>query len=142
VSSPYLLDTNVISETARKKPDSKLLAWVGQLPAMVLPAVTVYEIASGIQRLPPGAKRAFLEEWFAELLGSGCDVIPFDREAALACAALEAEGQLKRRTIEIRDLFILAIAKSRALRVATRNVHHFRGFGVPVYDPFKDIHVI
>jgi len=142
VASLYLLDTNVISETARKKPDSKLLAWVGQLPAMVLPAVTVYEIASGIQRLPPGDKRAFLEEWFAELLGSGCDVIPFDREAALACAALEAEGRHKRRTIEIRDLFILAIAKSRALRVATRNVHHFRGFGVPVYDPFKDIHVI
>lgn len=142
MASLYLLDTNVISETARKKPDSKLLAWVGQLPAMVLPAVTVYEIASGIQRLPPGDKRAFLEEWFAELLGSGCDVIPFDREAALACAALEAEGRHKRRTIEIRDLFILAIAKSRALRVATRNVHHFRGFGVPVYDPFKDIHVI
>ena len=142
MASPYLLDTNVISETARKKPDSKVLAWVGQLSAMALPAVTVYEIASGIQRLPPGDKRAFLEEWFAELLGSGCDVIPFDREAALACAALEAEGRHKRRTIEIRDLFILAIAKSRALRVATRNVHHFRGFGVPVYDPFLDIHVI
>jgi predicted nucleic acid-binding protein len=142
VVSPYLLDTNVISETARKKPDSKVLAWVGQLSAMVLPAVTVYEIASGIQRLPPGDKRVFLEEWFAELLGSGCDVIPFDREAALACAALEAEARHERRTIEIRDLFILAIAKSRALRVASRNAHHFRGFGVPVYDPFKDIHVI
>jgi predicted nucleic acid-binding protein len=140
--TPYLIDTNIISETARKKPDPKVLAWVGKLPSVVLPAVAVYELASGIQRLPSGAKRAFLEEWFAELLGSGCDVVPFDREAALACAALEAEARHDHRTVETRDLFILAIAKSRALGIATRNVAHFRGFGVPVYDPFKDVYVI
>jgi toxin FitB len=138
----YLLDTNILSETARRKPDPKVLAWVGRLPSMLLPAVAVYEIASGIQRLPPSDKRAFLEEWFAELLGSGCDVVPFDRDAALACAALETEARHERRTVETRDLFILAIAKSRALGIATRNVNHFRGFGVPVYDPFKDIHVL
>lgn len=140
--TPYLLDTNVISETTRKKPEPKVLAWVGKLPSLTLPSVAVYELASGIQRLPAGEKRAFLEEWFAELLGSGCDVVPFDRDAALVCAALEAEARHEHRTIETRDLFILAIAKSRALGVATRNVNHFRGFGVPIYDPFKDIHVL
>jgi predicted nucleic acid-binding protein len=139
---PYLLDTNVISETARKKPEPGVLAWVGNLPSLALPAVAIYEIASGIQRLPPGDKRAFLEEWFAELLGTGCDVIPFDREAALACAVLEAEARHKHRTIETRDLFILAIARSRAIGIATRNVGHFRGFGVPLYDPFKDVHLL
>lgn len=140
--TPYLIDTNVISETARKKPDPKVLAWVGKLPSMLLPAVAVYELASGMQRLPVGEKRAFLEEWFAELLDSGCEVVAFDREAALACAALETDARHRGRTVETRDLFILAIAKSRALGIATRNVAHFRGFGVPVYDPFKDIHVI
>jgi hypothetical protein len=39
-------------------------------------------------------------------------------------------------------MVILAIARSRALGVVTRNAHHFRGFGVPVYDPFNDVHVI
>lgn len=139
---PYLLDTNVISETARKKPEPGVLAWVGSLPSLAIPAVAIYEIASGIQRLPPGDKRAFLEEWFAELLGTGCDIVPFDREAALACAVLEAEARHKHRTIETRDLFILAIAKSRAIGIATRNVGHFRGFGVPLYDPFKDVHLL
>jgi predicted nucleic acid-binding protein len=71
-----------------------------------------------------------------------CEVLPFDSEAALTCAALETEARRGRRTIEMRDLFILAITKSRALGVVTRNVHHFRGFGVPIYDPFKDMHVI
>lgn len=140
--SIFLLDTNVISETSRKKPDSRLLAWVGKLPSIALAAITVYEIASGIHRLPSGEKRTFLEEWFAELLGSGCDIVPFDRDAALACAALEAEARHVRRTIEIRDIFILAIAKSRTLGVATRNVSHFRGFGIPIYDPFKDVHLM
>lgn len=140
--SRFLLDTNVISETVRKKPDPRLLAWMGKLPSMALAAITLYEIASGIHRLPAGEKRAFLEEWFAELLGSGCDILPFDRDAALACAALEAEARRERRTVETRDLFILAIAKSRTLGVATRNIGHFRGFGVPIYDPFKDVHLM
>jgi predicted nucleic acid-binding protein len=133
----YLVDTNVISETARPEPDSHVVHWLGQLSTVTLPAVGVCEIASGIQRLPAGRKREFLEEWLAELLASDCDVLPFDRDAALSCALLEAEARRLGRSIELRDLLILAIAKSRDLGVATRNVSHFRGFGVPVYNPFS-----
>jgi toxin FitB len=138
----FLLDTNVISETAKKKPNANLVAWMQTLPRLTLPAVTTYEIASGINRLPGGDRRAYLEEWFSELMHSGCEVVPFDREASLASAALESEARHKRRTIETRDLFILAIAKARTLGLATRNINHFRGFGVPLYDPFHDVHVI
>lgn len=134
----YLLDTNVISETARPEPDAGVIRWLGPLSPLILPAIGVYELASGIRRLPSGKKRAFLEAWFAELLASDCDVLPFDRDAALSCAALEADARQRGRTIELRDLLILAIAKSQDLGVATRNVSHFRGFGVPVYDPFSD----
>lgn len=137
---PYLVDTNDISESARKKLDPGVLAWIGN-QQLALPAVAIYELASGIQWLPPGDKWAFLDEWFAELLAAGCDVIPFDRDAALVCAALETEARHRRRTIETRDLFILATARSRSFGIATRNVGHFRGFAVPVYDPFKEIHV-
>jgi predicted nucleic acid-binding protein len=138
----YLLDTNVISETARPKPDANVTRWLGQLSSMTLPAVGVYEVASGIRRLPAGKKRTFLEEWFAELLASDCDVLPFDRAAALSCAVLESEARHLGRTIELRDLLILAIAKSQNLGVATRNTAHFRGFGVPVYDPFSDVQIL
>lgn len=135
----YLLDTNVISETTRPIPDARVIHWLGRLSSLLLPAVGVYELASGIQRLPAGKKREFLEDWLAELLASDCDVLPFDRTAALHCAALESEARRRGRTIELRDLLILAIAKAQDLGVATRNVDHFRGFGVPVYDPFKDV---
>lgn len=138
----YLVDTNVISETARPEPDGHVALWLSQLSTVILPAVGVYEIASGIQRLPAGRKREFLEEWLAELLASDCDVLPFDRDAALSCAFLDAEARRRGRSIELRDLLILAIAKSRGLGVATRNVSHFRGFGVPVYNPFNASHAI
>lgn len=138
----FLLDTNVISETTRPNPEANVIRWIAGLPSITLPAVGVYEIASGIQRLPTSKKREFLEDWFSELLASDCEVLPFDRDAAVICALLETEARHRRRTIELRDLLILAIAKSRNLGVATRNVSHFRGFDVAVYDPFSDVQII
>ena len=138
----YLLDTNVISETTRPKPDANVIRWLGQLSALTLPSIGIFEITSGIRRLPGGKKREFLEVWLAELLASDCEVLPFNLDAALNCAFLESEARRRGRTIELRDLLILAIAKSYDLGVATRNVSHFRGFGVPVYDPFSDVQVL
>jgi toxin FitB len=138
----YLIDTNVVSEAAKPIPDANVLRWLGQRFPLVLPSIAVYEIASGIQRLAPGKRREFLEAWLAELLDTAYDVLPFDGSAALACAALESEARRLGRAFELRDLLILAIAKSRDLGIATRNVSHFRGFGVPLYDPFNDLHIL
>jgi predicted nucleic acid-binding protein len=138
----FLLDTNVVSETAKPSPDARVLHWLSQLSSFLLPAISVYELASGIHKLPAGKKRAFLESWFAELLASDCDVLGLDREAALSCALLEADARRRGRAIELRDLLILATAKSQGLAVATRNVDHFRGFGVPLYDPFSDSQIL
>lgn len=138
----FLLDTNVISETARPRPSTRVFEWIRSLPTLPIPVIAVYEIASGIRRLPHGRKRDFLEAWFAELLGAGADVLSLDQAAALASADLEATARSRRRTLEHRDLLILGIASSRSLGVATRNVVHYRGLGVPVYDPFEDAHYL
>jgi predicted nucleic acid-binding protein len=138
----YLLDTNVISETTRPQPDANVTRWLGQLSYITLSSIGVYELASGIQRLAAGKKRKFLEDWLAELLRSDCDVLPFDRDAALSCAVLESEARRHGRTIELRDLLTLAIAESQDVGIATRNVSHFRGFGVPLYDPFRDEQIL
>ena len=138
----YLLDTNVISETARPRPDPQVLEWIGRLSSLLLPAVAVYELAAGIKRVPAGKKRRFLDEWFADLLASNCDVLALDRDAALACAELEATARHQRRVVEHRDLLILGTAKARSMGVATRNVTHLRGLGVPIYDPFDDVYIL
>lgn len=134
----YVLDTNVISETVRPKPDARVIEWIRSLPSLLLTAVTVYELAAGIRRLPPGRRRTFLEAWLANLLDAGCEVLPLDRDGALASADLHIAARSKRRGIEHRDLLILGIAKSRSLGIATRNAAHFRGLNVPIYNPFED----
>jgi predicted nucleic acid-binding protein len=138
----YLLDTNVISETARAKPDARVLEWIGSLPSLRLPAVTVYELATGVKRVPAGRRRRFLEEWFAALMASECEVLPLDRASALACADLEVTARTQRRVIDHRDLLILGIAKAHSVGVATRNVPHFRGLNIAIYDPFEDVHAL
>jgi len=52
----FLLDANVISETTKPKPEPNVIRWIAQLSPITLPAVGVYEIASGIQRLPASKK--------------------------------------------------------------------------------------
>lgn len=138
----YLLDTNVISETARQRPDAKVIEWIRQLPSLLLPSIAIYELAAGVKRLPAGKRRRFLEDWFADLLGSDSEILALDREAALASAEVDAEARRQKRTVEHRDLLILGIAKARSLGVATRNVAHLRAFGIPIYNPFEDIHVL
>lgn len=134
----YVVDTDVISETARPRPDASVLAWLAREGSIALASVTVYELARGVERKPAGRKKAFLEAWLSRLLAAGPDVVPFDRDGALAAARLEGDARRQGRTIAPHDLFILASAKSRGLGVASRNVAHFRGFGVAVYDPFAD----
>ena len=83
-----------------------------------------------------------LDDWFAALLGSECDILALDRDAALACAEIEVAARRHGRVVEHRDLLILGTAKARSLGVTTRNVAHFRGLDVPIYDPFADVHIL
>lgn len=138
----YLLDTNVISETARQKPDPRVIAWIRRLPSLQLPSIAIYELASGVKRMPAGRRRRFLENWFADLLGSECEILALDRDAALASAEIEVEARRQKRVVEHRDLLILGTAKAHSLGIATGNVAHFRGFSVPIYDPFKDTYIL
>jgi len=138
----YLLDTNVISETARQNPNANVIEWIRHLPALVLPAIAIYELSAGVKRAPAGKRRRFLEEWLADLLGAECDILPLDRDAALASAEIEIEARRQKRTVEHRDLLILGTAKAHSLGVATRNVAHLRGLGVPIYDPFEDAYIL
>lgn len=138
----YLLDTNVISETARQNPNPKVIEWIRHLPALVLPSIALYELSAGVKRAPAGKRRRFLEDWLANLLGAECDILPLNRDAALVSAEIEIEARRQKRTVEHRDLLILGTAKAHSLGVATRNVDHQRGLGVPIYDPFEDAYIL
>lgn len=137
----FLVDTNVVSELAKPKPFESVTSWIRSVEPLSLAAITLYELAFGVEMVPSGKRRRFLEEWLDDLRARA-DVIPFDAEAAISAARLRGELRRAGREMEKQDLFIAATAKSRRLTIATRNVGHFRGLGVGVYDPFSETYAI
>jgi toxin FitB len=132
----YVVDTDVISETTKPAPNRSVVAWLAGQTAIFLSAITVYELGRGIERVHQGRKRQFLDAWLVQLLDAAVSILPFGADAAIAATRLEADARRSGRSIDTRDLFILASAKANGLPIATRNLSHFRGHGVEVFDPF------
>jgi toxin FitB len=128
----YVLDTNIISEITKAKPDSNCLEWLEQHAVdCCLTTVTLAEMRFGIERLPEGKRRRalerkydFLREDFAEW------ILDFDEAAATEFGRYAAEYEATRgakglEQADIRDLQIASIARSVGWTIATRNVSHF-----------------
>ena len=61
----FLVDTNVVSELTRRKPNPGVLRWMSAHPTFALSAVTIEELVYGIER-SPAAQRRGLSEWLEE----------------------------------------------------------------------------
>lgn len=135
----FLLDTNVISELRKPRPDPNVLSWTSALPAgsAYLSVITVGEIARGIAQRrrdnPPHADA--LEAWLDRLLSEyGDRVLPIDASIAKRWGLLvAAQPQFAV------DMLLAATALNHGLTVATRNEDHIRPSGVAVVNPFKPL---
>jgi predicted nucleic acid-binding protein len=118
-----LLDTNVLSELMRAKPEPTVMAFVNGIPttALFTSAVTQAEILYGIALLPAGKRRDSLLDAARVTLNDHFRgrVLPFDGSAAETFAS------------------IAAIAKSRDATLVTRNSADFDGCGIPVVNPWS-----
>lgn len=136
-----VLDTNVLSETLRPKPESRVLEWLDRQPRASLFTTTVTrgEILYGIRLLPDGKRRQKLWEVaqaiFAEDFAG--QVIPFDSDAADAFAEISASRRAAGKPISQFDAMIAGMARSRGASVATRNVEDFEGCGIDVVNPWE-----
>ena len=137
-----VLDTNVVSELMQSEPSSKVLAWLDDRPTreLFVTAVTEAEVRTGIAFLPEGARRRGLAEAAERAFGGlfAGRVLPFDRAAALAYADIAAARRASGRPLSQTDGQIAAIARSRAMTVATPNVRDFSGTGIEVIDPWAE----
>lgn len=133
----HLLDTNILSEQSRRRPDARLVSWLSsQHPeSLWISVVSVGEIERGIARLelrePDRAKR--LASWLEATVTQFQDrIIPMDRDIALRWGRMTAVTP----GLDI-DAIIAATAAVHSLTVATRNVRDLARFGVPVFNPFS-----
>ena len=135
-----LLDTNVVSELIRKSPDPAVEAWAAGHPLenLFFSAVGEAELRYGAAILPAGRRRESLVSDIQRMLSDAFDgrVLPFDSRAAHAYADIAAMRRSAGRTVPPADCQIAAIARSRGMAVATRNVRDFEGIEIKVVDPW------
>lgn len=135
-----LLDTNVVSELMRKSPDPAVEAWAAGHPleALFFSAVGEAELRYGAAILPTGRRRETLISDIETMLRDAFEsrVLPFDSEAARAYADIAATRRSAGRPIAPADGQIAAIARSRDMAVATRNVRDFEDIDIKVVDPW------
>ena len=125
----FLLDTNVISEPMKARPNAGVLAWLAEADedSVFLSVVTVTELRYGIERLATGKRRDRLDDWLRKDLGSRFEgrILPVDVGIADACGRLVARSESLGRPIEPRDAFIAATAEVHRLTLVTRNASGF-----------------
>ena len=137
-----VLDTNVVSELMRPLPDSAVERWVAGRAATILflTAISEAELRFGVAIMPAGQRRDVLESEVEAMLRDDFAgrVLPFDSDAARAYAEVAASCRAAGRPVTQSDGQIAAIARSRGMAVATRNVRHFEGMAVDVVDPWAE----
>lgn len=133
-----VLDTYVVSEPMRPRPDMRVVDWLdAQDPAALwLTVVAVAELRTGIAKLGYGPKRSLLAEQVEATLADFEDrILPFDADAAFIYGELAGPMVAKKVTFEPLDVQLAAISLVHGATLATRNIKHFTDFGVPLVNP-------
>lgn len=129
----FVVDTNVLSELARKVPNPGVLEWARRVTRMFVSVVTIEEVYFGLSWKP----NPRVLSWFEEFLEKNCESLLVTPVIAIRCGQLrghlQAIGQSRRQA----DILIAATASVHALTVVTRNVADFEGCGVSTLNPFS-----
>ena len=135
----YLLDTNVISETIRRRQDKLVIGWLEQIPAeaLFLSVLTLGEIRKGIERLTDKKRREKLRLWLEHELPAWFEgrVLPIDLAVADRWGRLLAETG---RPVPTIDSLLAATALHYELRLVTRNARDFAYPGLEVINPWQN----
>ena len=136
----FLLDTNVVSETVRPRPDKTVLDWIeAQVPSdLFLAAQTIGELVRGARKVRAQARRERFERWIEQDLARQFDgrVVPFDGHTATVWGRLMGDGDRAGRPPATADAQIAAVAIHHELVLVTRNVRDFARFDIQLLNPW------
>ena len=137
----FLLDTNVVSETIRPRPEQTVLGWIeAQLPTdLFIAAQTMGEIVRDARKVKEQARRERFERWIEQDLALQFDgrILPFDGRTAAIWGRLMGDGDRVGRTPPAADAQIAAVAIQHELILVTRNVKDFARFDVQLLNPWR-----
>lgn len=139
----WLLDTNVVSELRKPKPNSKVINFIAAQPgeSLFVTDVTLAEIRYGIEQLDDATRRTDLHLWLERNLRPlfAGRILALSEHVIVRWKAMVVEGQKRGHTFGQPDLFIAAIAAIEDLVVVSRDISEFVEAGVPAFDPWASV---
>jgi len=136
----YLLDTCVLSEFTRRRPDEKVVRWLDQIAdeKLFLNAITIGEIQHGIQRLPDSSRKSNLLIWMNNGLIErfGKRILSLDTATLILWGNLIARMEKSGHPMPAMDSLIAATALQHHLTIITRNTNDFQPCGVQLINPW------
>lgn len=136
-----ILDTNVISESAKPQSDPVVVSWwAGEPRAKAITAVTLGELLTWVEQQPSERRRRQLFEALSEFIDVAIEnqlIFDYDAAAAIHFGSITARRRAMGRPIAASDAMIAAICRSRGVPLATRNVKDFVGTGIELVNPWE-----
>ena len=139
--SGWLLDTNVLSELRRPKPERKVVTFVAAQPLddLFVSSVTFAEIRFGIELVGNPVRRAELSDWLTHKVKPMFEqrVLAVSEDIMFKWRLMVEEGRKAGHTFSQPDLIIAATALHHGLTIVTRDTDEYQRVRVPVLNPWK-----
>jgi toxin FitB len=139
----WLLDTNIISELRRPKPETKVVEFIRAQPleGLFVSIVTFAEIRFGIELLTDATRRSDLNDWLAHRVRPMFEqrVLPISEDVMLKWRLLVEDGRKAGHTFSQPDLIIAATAQQHGLTVVSRDTKEYAAARVSVFSPWVDV---
>jgi predicted nucleic acid-binding protein len=139
--SGFLLDTNIISELVKPRPEPNVAAWIDATDESLLhlSVLTFGEIQRGIASLPQSKRRASLEAWLNKDLRTRFEgrILIVDEEVADRWGLLTATARNHGIVLPVIDGLLAATALEHNLTLVTLDVGQVPSMGVAVFNPWE-----
>jgi len=137
----YLLDTCVLSELVKPKPNRGVIAWLEATEelSLHLSVVSFGELQKGVSKLKESRRRKTLQSWVDEELTArfAGRVLDIDRAVASRWGELSGNAERRGKKIPVLDGLLAATALEGGLTVVTENVRHFEATECSVHNPWE-----
>jgi hypothetical protein len=136
----WLLDTDVLSQPAKRHGDPKVIAWLQQeKDRCYTSAVVIAQLAYWV-RTKQGRQRDQLQVWLTRLVTAMQGRIHgFNVSVAHVWAEQEYAFEKSGQRMPVEDSYIAATARRHGLTIVTGNDRDFRRPGLKVFNPFTEL---